>query len=43
MASHYFPYEQVPRYTDADHDYAIDKMQIELLAARVSMHNDCFY
>ncbi len=43
MASHYFPYEQVPRYTDADHDYAIDKMQMELLASRVSMHNDCFY
>ena len=43
MASHYFPYEQVPRYTDADHAYAIDRTQIELLAARVSMHNDCFY
>ncbi len=43
MASHYFPYEHVPRYTDADHDHAIDKMQMELLASRVSMHNDCFY
>ena len=43
MASHYFPYEQVPRYTDADHDYAIDKLQMELLASRVSMYNDCFY
>ena len=43
MASHYFPYEQVPRYTDADHDYAIDRMQMEMLASRVSMHNDCFY
>ena len=43
MQSHYFPYEQVSRYTDADHDYAIDKIQMELLASRVSMHNDCFY
>ena len=43
MASHYIPYEQVPLYTDADHDHAIDKMQMELLASRVSMHNDCFY
>jgi hypothetical protein len=43
MASHYFPYELVPRYTDADHDYAIQKTQIELVAARVSRHNDCFY
>ena len=43
MASHYFPYEQVIRYTDADHDYAINKTQIELTAARVSRHNDCFY
>ncbi len=43
MASHYLPYEQVPHYTDADHDYAIDKMQIELLASRVSMQNNCFY
>ncbi len=43
MASHYFPYEMVTRYTDADHDYAIEKTQIELVAARVSRHNDCFY
>lgn len=43
MASHYFPYEMVPRYTDDTHSYAIIKMQMELLAARVSMHNDCFY
>ncbi len=43
MASHYFCYEMVPRYTDADHDYAIDKLQIELVALRVSRHNDCFY
>ncbi len=43
MASHYFPYEHVTRYTDADHDYAITKTQIELTAARVSRYNDCFY
>jgi hypothetical protein len=43
MSSHYFPYEMVPRYTDADHNYAINKMQIELIASRVSMYNDCFY
>lgn len=43
MAAHYFPYEKVTQYTDADHNYAINKMQIELLAARVSKYNDCFY
>ena len=43
MASHYFPYEVVPRYTDADHAYAINKVQMELIASRVSHHNDCFY
>ena len=43
MHTHYFPYEMVPRYTDTDHSYAINKMQIELVAARVSMYNDCFY
>ena len=43
MQTHYFPYEVVPRYTDADHEYAINKMQMELLASRVSLHNDCFY
>lgn len=43
MAAHYFPYEQVPRYSDADHAYAINKMQMELVASRVSMYNDCFY
>jgi len=43
MQSHYFPYETVPRYTDADHSYAINKMQIELVASRVSRDNDCFY
>lgn len=43
MAAHYFRYEQVPGYTDADHDYAVNKMQMELIAARVSRHNDCFY
>ena len=43
MTSHYFPYEAVPRYTDADHSYAISKTQIELLASRVSLHNECFY
>lgn len=43
MASHYFRYEQVPGYTDADHSYAVNKMQMELIAARVSRHNDCFY
>ena len=43
MRTHYFPYEMVPRYTDTDHSYAINKMQIELVAARVSMYNDCFY
>ena len=43
MQSHYFPYELVPRYTDADHGYAINKVQMELLASRVSILNDCFY
>ncbi len=43
MQSHYFPYEIVPRYTDADHNYAINKTQMELLASRVSKYNDCFY
>ncbi len=43
MASHYLPYERVTRYTDADHDYAIGKMQMELTASRVSIHNECFY
>jgi len=43
MRSHYFPYDLVPRYTDADHDYPINKMQIELVASRVSLNNDCFY
>ncbi|MEM7079696.1 MAG: alkylhydroperoxidase-related (seleno)protein [Pseudomonadota bacterium] len=43
MASHYLPYEQVPNYTDADHHRAIDKTQMELIASRVSVHNDCFY
>ena len=43
MVSHYFRYEMVPRYTDADHDYAINKTQIELVALRVSRYNDCFY
>ena len=43
MDSHYFPYEVVPRYSDSDHSYAINKMQIELVASRVSMYNDCFY
>lgn len=43
MASHYFPYEQVPAYTDEDHAYAINKMQMEMVASRVSIHNDCFY
>jgi len=43
MQSHYFPYEMVPRYTDQDHNYAIAKTQIELVASRVSKHNDCFY
>ena len=43
MDSHYFPYERVTSYTDADHDYAIGKMQMELTASRVSIHNDCFY
>lgn len=43
MRSHYFEYELVPRYTDQDHNYAINKMQIELIASRVSLYNDCFY
>ncbi|MDA7774158.1 hypothetical protein N8993_08220 [Pseudomonadales bacterium] len=43
MASHYVPYEMVARYTDADHSYGVNKMQMELIAARVSMYNDCFY
>ena len=43
MQSHYLPYEQVPIYTDADHERAVDKMQMELIASRVSRHNDCFY
>ena len=43
MESHYFPYESVPRYADQNHDYAISKIQMELIASRVSMNNDCFY
>jgi hypothetical protein len=43
MASHYLPYEWVPLYKDEDHNRAIDKMQMELIASRVSRHNDCFY
>ena len=43
MASHYFPYESVPRYADQNHDYAISKTQMELIASRVSINNDCFY
>ena len=43
MEAHYFPYEQVPRYTDQDHDRSLTKCQMELLASRVSMLNECFY
>ena len=43
MESHYLPYESVPRYSDDDHDYAISKTQMELIASRVSTNNDCFY
>ena len=43
MEAHYFAYEKVPRYSDADHSYAINKIQMELVASRVSVHNDCFY
>ena len=43
MESHYFPYESVPRYADENHDYAISKTQMELIASRVSFNNDCFY
>ena len=43
MRAHYMVYEQVPVYTDADHERSLSKMQMELLATRVSNHNDCFY
>ena len=43
MASHYFPYESVPRYADQNHEYAVSKTQMELIASRVSINNDCFY
>ena len=43
MAAHYVPYALVPIYSDADHDRALSKSQMELLAARVSFLNDCFY
>jgi hypothetical protein len=43
MRAHYLPYERVPVYTDLDHDRSLSKMQMELLATRVSNHNDCFY
>ena len=43
MGSHYFPYESVPRYNDQNHEYAISKVQMELVASRVSKNNDCFY
>ncbi len=43
MESHYFPYESVPQYTDEAHQYAITKIQMELVASRVSKNNDCFY
>ncbi len=41
--AHYLPYELVPVYTDSDHDRALTKCQMELLASRVSVLNDCFY
>lgn len=43
MEPHYMVYEKVPVYTDADHDRSLSKIQMELLATRVSNHNDCFY
>ena len=43
MTAHYIPYERVPLYADSDHDRALSKSQMELLAARVSFLNDCFY
>jgi len=43
MVAHYVPYEKVPIYTDADHDRALGKSQMELVAARVSYLNDCLY
>ncbi|MFT7650913.1 MAG: hypothetical protein ACI9ON_000514 [Limisphaerales bacterium] len=43
MAAHYMPYALVPIYGDADHNRALSKSQMELLAARVSFLNDCFY
>ena len=43
MKAHYMVYEKVPVYTDADHDRSLSKIQMELLATRVSNHNDCFY
>lgn len=43
MASHYVPYEMVSRYADADHSFGINKMQLEVVAALISMYNDCLY
>jgi hypothetical protein len=43
MSAHYMPYERVPVYRDGDHGRALSKSQMELLAARVSFLNDCFY
>jgi hypothetical protein len=43
MVAHYVPYKKVPIYTDADHDRALGKSQMELVAARVSYLNDCLY
>ena len=43
MTAHYMPYERVPVYRDGDHGRALNKSQMELLAARVSFLNDCFY
>ena len=39
MTAHYMPYERVPLYSDADHDRALSKSQMELLAARVPFLN----
>ena len=39
-ASHYMAFERIP---DPSVRNALDRMQIELVAARVSAMNECFY
>jgi len=41
--AHYMAFENVTRPHHTEPGRAIDRMQMEFVAARVSTHNDCFY